>query len=213
MATFAWAPVGASRFQLPSTANDDCAVACNNFHLAPILTVNAANTVTNRLCRFQYQNSAGTVTTLYGDEGTNDFGTGVDFVSCIANSAVDGKIVSAINPNFECACCGTINKEGKRYSTGCPTVTQFVASNTVCPGPTGTWTDAGSQICRVPGAGGAPDVFGSIVAATATTAAQCRTPLAVAPVATFDKLCYKINPYAGPPAPNCHPQNTGNTGK
>lgn len=149
----------------------------------------------NQLCRFSYTPAAGgSSVTIYGNYVEDP----AEGPICLGRHPVDGDVFLLADDNFFCGCCGTLNRKGRRYNTGCNIVTAFVAAGATCPADR-PWTEpAGGQICTVASPLiGAPSIFGTIVGTPATCAAPGGAGGA------FQRLCYRINAYAGPPAPDC----------
>lgn len=224
--TFSWAQIsiaGAqqnlpSRYYLP--INRSCKDACAGYNLAPV----AADALgTNALCRFT---NPSTKEVIYGT-WTPSFLPQEIRSACRGYSVALGANVIAFEPlypyqpsTYQCGCCGTINKIGRKFTTGCGDVIAYVPSNSKCPGQVAWTQPAGGQICRTMGnvTRGQPTLFGTIVqtqlpvAPTNSKAAsgaqpvqptQTRTGCAVpgAPgglAATWSRVCYKITSYSGP---------------
>jgi hypothetical protein len=202
VATFAWAQISAASFQTdtPPSVGLQCTTACANFRLGTVKAQPAVNVTgaTRYLCRF------------VNDNNMYSYGTWIPAQSSSGQSKCrayvgNGTYSQPSSKGFDCGCCGTINKVGQPYSTGCNLVTRYVPKNSPCPEGT-VWTPpAGAQICRAKlrnAVAGAAQVFGTITPQSPSSPpAQCKAGWRTA--SDWERLCYQINTYSGPPSPGC----------
>lgn len=185
-----------------------CDKACGGYRLSTIF--NPATDLTRprkELCRFQYKNSKGNTTFIYGYFQAPTADALLPLSTCEAYSSVDKINVSATQlDGFQCGCCGTINLVGFPWETGCSAVTRWVPRDQQCPAGMTWQLPAGQEICRMQAANPRDaKIFGTIAPVGKTDRRRCY--IVNNPRRPWERLCYRITPYLGPPRPDCENKN------